>query len=194
MPNFVDREGKFRGRIVDYGMFEATAPSRAVSIKLLCRVDEIFAEDNWHDWSEYDVVTSGDVWVIKKDGSLNTEAIERLIRHAGWSGSFDDLASKTWQPTPIQFDVKADQRDGKVFFKINWISGYDDSPRHTLDIDPDRAKALSVAYGAQLRAIAGNIKRNGQKPSGVPAPPVGPTQEVFSYNQSETVDDGGVPF
>lgn len=190
----VDREGTFRGLIVEYGTKEFTGGT--IAIKFRAELTELYDGEQWHPWSDYQQEVYGDSFVVKKDASINEAAVNSLVNNAGWDGTFASVNDATWRPTPCQFKVVAEEYKGKTYYKVDFINGFDDVPGGggLPKIDEQKAKGLDARFGSQLRAIAGNKMRN-QAPvakSGPPAPP--PVNRPAAPQQSQPVANDGIPF
>ena len=156
--------GTFRGNILGYTLEKAE--SGAVAVYLEVSVDEAWDEEaqDWADWREHELETSGRIWVIKKDGTINKTQAESLLKCAGWDGSFESIYNGDWKPTPIQFDVEEDAWKDKVRYRISWLNPYDRIPGMG-NVGEDEAKSLQSKFGSQLRALAGNQQRNAAPPA-----------------------------
>lgn len=167
-----DREGTFRGEIIEYGLQDAKE-SKSVAVVVKCQVHEAynFETETWEDWRQWNMEGYGNVWVIKKDGTINEKSAESLMRHAGWSGSLNDIVTGDWKPTPVQFVVKSETYKNQTQYKVAFINGYDSTPGGGIrSVDPDKAKELQLSYGSQFRALAGNVKAK-EPPKGKPSAP-----------------------
>jgi len=167
--NPVDREGTFRAEITEYGIREAESGSVGVTIR--CKLTEWWDGQQWLDWSSYDVEALGDVWIVKKDGSLNEPAAQSLIRHAGWDGNIDAIANSVWQPTKCAVAIQREEYKGQVRFKIAFVNDWARTPGQLSSISADKARELATRYGGQLRAMAGSVQRNHAPTTGAPARP-----------------------
>lgn len=175
MAHEFDREGEFRGEIIDYGLQKARE-SESLSVALKVRILEAynFETEQWDDWRAYEPYEGfGNVWIIKKDGSPNQNAIESLVKFAGWSGDIAEIVHKQWKPTPIRFSVAADTYKNETRYKVGFLGDYNSVPVFGIkSIAPDEAKSFQAKYQSQLRAIASGAKRNSAAPSDrPPAPP-----------------------
>lgn len=192
----VDREGTFRGTIVEYGLKEMDSGSIAVSIK--AQLTEFFSdEEGWVDWTQYDVEAQGDVWVIKKDKTINQRAADSLVKFAGWDGTFTSINQGAWHPMPCQFTIKGEapnEYHADTKYSIAFVNDFGRTPGGNLsNVDADRAKQLEGQYGSQMRALFSNVKRNSAKPeTSKPKTPPGPTakqqqaaREVAAANGEE---------
>lgn len=192
-------EGTFRGRIVDYTIHESTGESQSVGLNIKVAVEDYFnpAEEHqcWENWRDWAYEVFGYVNLIGKDGTTNDRAVENFCRCTGWNGSFSDIATGDFQPTPIQFTTKAEEYKGKLSYKVNFINPYDADPMRGSGfkkVDPATAKALQAKYGQTLRALAGSTKKPapaGGRPS---APP--PRQVIGSQTGNGSDTDGNVPY
>jgi hypothetical protein len=191
-----DREGSFRGKIVEYGMKEFA--SGTVAIKFKAELTEIYDFGNkcWEPWGEYQMEVFGDVFVVKKDGTLNEDAIKSLVDNAGWNGSFHSVEDKTWEPVPCQFSVKRSDHNGKTYFNASFINAFDSVPGGTMPkLDEGKVKSLDTRFSAQLRALVGNKMRNQDSPTANSKPPAPPAAkpEAVAAAASKPGDDG-IPF
>lgn len=195
--NAIDREGVFRAIIEEYGLKQVDSGSVAVAIR--CKLTEWWDQANglWMPWSEYEMEAEGDVWIVKKDGSVNEKAAESLMRHADWDGDIESIMSNKWQPTPIQVQINRDVYKDQVRFKIAFVNNHDRTPGAMSNVRPDQAALLSNKYGSQFRAIAGNARRNGvpsalggpaKPPAPAPAPAkTGPTPPPATNEYGEEI-------
>lgn len=170
MPS-LEQVGTFRGRIVSCGLKEVESGAKAAS--LVVAVDEIWAQPDgsgdhqWCDWRQYDCEATGDIWIIKKDGTLSQKQCQSLMEHAGWDGSLSTIVAQSWEAKPIQFTVEEDEYKGVIRYKIGWINAYDSTPGGG-NVSAEKAKELDGKYGSQLRALAGNAARNAVPPTEPP--------------------------
>ena len=182
----IDRIGNFQGRIIEYGLKKA-AESEAVAVALVVHCTAMWDPEHeaWVEWDMYLQVASGDLWIIKKDGALNTRACESLVRFAGWDGSLESISEKTWQPIDCQVKVGADTYKGVTRFRIDFLNAFDSRPGKFEELPADKVHSLAQRFGSQLRAIAGTQRANAtQPPNGKPqAPPKRPAD----------VPAGGIP-
>ena len=177
MSQPIDREGTFRGRITSYGVYEPGKDgSKSVAIGITVAIDEMFDRETeeWQDWREYQLEAEGNVWIIKKDGSINQKTAEKFMATTGWNGDLASVANGTFEPRPCGISVERDEYRNEVRFRIAWVNDYDSTPGGGGFADAERTKQLQSQFGNQLRAIAGNVKRNAPKPAGKPADPPKP--------------------
>jgi hypothetical protein len=173
MSQPIDREGNFRAVIESYGVREMESGAVCVAIK--AKLTQIWNGEVWESWEQYDMVAEGDIWIVKKDnGGLNSNGVESLIRHAGWDGSFESITDESWQPSPCQVQVQRDDYKGATRYRIAFVNDFNRTPGAMSTIDGNKAKELASRFGAQLRAIAGNAKRNVAPLPGKPVPPPPP--------------------
>ena len=165
-----DRAGIFRGIITECGLFEAESGAKAINIT--ASLDETWNPDEkqWEEWRKYEMVAKGAIWVIKKDGTVNTKAVESAMQFAGWGGSLEDAAEGIFggAATPCQFVVneeKPNEYHKETQYRIAFLNEYDRTPGAAGNVTPERAKALQTQYGAQFRALAGNAVRNTPPPA-----------------------------
>lgn len=173
MPTPIDRSGTARGRILHYELREYQSGSVGVEYELA--IDEFYGDptpDEWNDWTGYACGVYGRTILVKKDGSPNETGVKSLVEAAGWiPGDFEQIACGAWNPPPIQVTIKADEYQGEVRYKAEWINPYD-ALVGGRGVDAATAKALAAKYGSKIRAVAGNVKRNeAVPPQGKPTMP-----------------------
>ena len=188
----LNQEGRFRAHIIDFGLIEAD--SGAVGVSLTCKVTDAWSGDGWTDWTGYEEqLAFGCVWVIKKDKSTNNKAVESLTNHAGWDGKFSSIVDRTWQATPIQIVVKAEEYKGEKQYKIAFVNDFN-SVGTQQGVDAAKARQYDSVHGASIRALMGTAKRNATPPpaNGPKSPP--PAKQEVVPATSGVGTDADVPF
>lgn len=169
MPQ-LEQAGTFRGEIIRFGV--QSAESGAKSVAIVVQIHEIWEDGQWHDWREYGMEVGGNLWLVKKDGSLNEQTARNLVEAAGWDGNFVKISNGTWEPKPVSIVVEADEYKGNVRYRIAWVNPYESVPGGAGNMTPDEAKQLDNLFGAQLRALVSSQRRAAEPPpAGKPAKP-----------------------
>ncbi len=204
-PIPVDRKGNFRAEIKEYGLQKKD--SGAVGVRMKFHILECWNPEGevWDDWREHNVEAWGTSWIIKKDnGGVNNNAVEALVKHTGWDGSLASIVNSTWAPTPCQVSTEANTYNGATTYPVNFINAYDQVPGANVgNVTSDGLKELEARFGAPLRAVVGNAKRNTVPPAaangngGGPKKP--PSRPAVPAPQLETVPpergpDDEIPF
>ena len=177
--------GNARGRITEFGVFEADSGAVAISIK--AAIDAYFNIDTgkWTDCAadRFEEIESGNILNRQdKRRRLISKSVESLCQYAGWNGDLTSIVNGTWQPTPCSFVLNEEEYKGVKQFKISFLNAYDRIPGNVGNVTTEKAKALQDRFGASFRASAGNVQRNAAPPaSKPPAPkPSGPKREPVS--------------
>lgn len=194
-----DREGDFRAEILEYGLQKAD--SGAVGVRMCFRLTAMWNTESqqWDDWSQWNVVAWGSQWIIKKDQKVNTRTVESLSRNCGWDGSLGSIVNNTWEPTPCQVSVKAEEYEGNTSHRVAFVNPFDRIPGANVgNVDIDGLKALEQQFGSSLRAVVGNVKRNTAPPQAVnsksgPKAPPKPTQAMETVPPAANEQDE-IPF
>lgn len=200
MPQTIDREGDFRGRITEYGLRKLD--SGAVCLSIHAALEEKYEEGEWQDWQQYEYTAAGDVWLVKKDGTINEPAARSLVECAGWDGEFSSLSQATFAPKPCQFTIKTDTYNGETRYRISFVNPFDRTPGGggLGNVDTKAAASLDSQYGSQMRALFGNAKRNAAAPKSdtPPSPPMpkGPSAGQRKQAEKAKAEAGadGIPF
>lgn len=172
MSSEADREGSFKAQIIDYGMKKAESGAIAVTLKVKLMAMWDPETQSWLPWSDYDMEAWGDLYVVKKDSTLNETACKSLINCAGWDGYLESICDKTWQPQDCQVVLQANEYKGVTTYRVGFLNALDRTPGAMMTLDKESVKQLSAQYGAPLRALAGSAKAAATpKPNGKPAAP-----------------------
>jgi len=153
----------------------------------------------WTDCKDSDYKIRGDVWIVKKDGTVAIPQAQSLIDHAGWDGSLESIVNGTWQPTPSSFLLQKDMYNDQERYRAPFVNAYDRVPGALGTVTAEEAKTLQSQFGSQLRALAGNAKRaatappNG-KPSPKPAAKKAKTPSFTPPAEEAARADGTIPF
>lgn len=186
----MDRDGIFQIAIREYGLTERDSGAVAISV-----IADVTAEWNaetgeWDDWTSYDMEVRGDLYIVKKDKSLNNSQIEALCRHAGWNADVNSITDLSWVPTPCQCTVEADVYKEQTRYKIGFLNALDRVPGGAVgNISPEKVKAIATQYGSQLRAIAGTTLHGTTKPAGKPPAPNRRVVDKSPYPDTNALDD-----
>lgn len=179
MTQPIDREGRFRGTIQDYGISSSSkSDSKSVGLFLEFLIEEFWNEGEmeWEDWRVYEYTASGYKYIVGRDGQVSAKVCNEVIEATGWDGNIRSIAELRCELMPCQFTVKAEEYNDEVRYKLAFLYPYDSSGKASQRIDSDGLKQLETQYGAQLRALAASKKRNAKpaasgKPAAPPPPP-----------------------
>jgi len=110
----------------------------------------------------------GRSWIVKRDGTLNDAAIKNLATAKLWSGDFGAFEGEP-PNVFVLLDVQAEEYNGKVTCKANWIHPDADTPPERPSgfrpADPDLLSALRAKFGGAVRAVVGGGAPVGRPPS-----------------------------
>jgi hypothetical protein len=199
----IDREGSFRGTITDYGLYEASAPSKALGVNITAHLKEIWNPESqeWENWEQYELEASGTLYIIKKDGDVNTKQVETLVSLAKWDGDLESVINRTWDPPQLQFSIAGEDHKGKRRYRISWLNDFNRTPGGGSNVSADDIGRLKNSIGGKLRAVASAIKKvpnagpaNGARPQLPPprqAAPIAPPVSAVAANGEH---DGTIPF
>ena len=123
MSEYVTQPGTYKGYIKAYELRKAQSGSKGIHITV--QIEETFVDNEWHDWREYDFEAEGTFWVVKKDGTLNSYAVDPMMEYAGWDGDFTAIVQKTWEPKPVNITVKEEVYNDAVTLRIDYLNEYD---------------------------------------------------------------------
>ncbi len=170
MPN-IDREGIFRGEVVEAVMRQPKEGSASSIMGLKIRIEQMLGEHNqWVEWSSYGFEVYADVVIVRKNGELHENGCSQLRDAFGWDGDLDNLPTGR-----CSFTVKADEYEGKTRYKADWINPYEYVPQGMKAADEATIQSMKATIGPKLRAFFGATKPlNPPKPTTPPSPPPAP--------------------
>ena len=159
MSQPVNREGTFRVEPVDWHTSRSQTGAMSLVVNYLITAQFDPETKSWVDWSKYDMGIVGWHYLIQKNGSLNERTVENVIQALGWSGVFTDLSLESTKLTRCQIEIKNETYNGTTSLKVKWINKWDSVPGGNTASDDD-LKGFDTQFGAQLRAMRGNVARN----------------------------------
>ena len=166
----LQQAGRFRGRVVEYSLFESSTTS-SIGVRIMVAIDGAFGDGEWHDWTSHGFSVSGMLNGVKKDGTINVRQAEALVDFAGWDGRFESIVEETWQPNNVGVTVSEDTYNDVTSFRINWLNDYEQNPTGAAKIDAKVIAGLDRKFGSQMRGIVSNSTRNSEVPAGSPVKP-----------------------
>lgn len=173
MSQAVDREGTFRAKPISWGLREGKESS-SVGLNICFQILEYQDPDtqDWQTgWDQYDMVVWGTFWFINREGKISESRTRKLVESLGWSGNPEDFSVEGIEFNNVLINVenRINPKKGTTRLEAAWIHPWD----HVYvpgakTADPALSKTLQATHGAGLRAIAGNVKRNGSPKAPVP--------------------------
>ena len=119
------------------------------------------------------------VYVVKRDGTLNTGAIENLKKCGIWDGDWSAFESAP-EPTRCLIEIQASEWNGRTNYRPEWINPDGDAPQKRSaglkPANPDVIAGLAARFGGATRAIGGQqvAAVAPPTPAGAPPPPPAP--------------------
>lgn len=166
----LDRPGIFKAKPFAW-FVRNSEQSQSVSISIEFVILEQLDGTEWADWSQYEEHSIiGDFWVVKKDGSINVNAVENLVEAVGWDCNLTSVAG----PAPdvvVQITVQEEEYRGNTRLKVAWLNPGDFTPRPQ-SAAPEQVQQLQSRFGSLLRAAAGSALKkpgNGKPAAATPA-------------------------
>ena len=171
MATALDRPGRFKAKPADWGM-KTTRDSGIPEFWIEFFITDIWADNDWQDWSEYGQSIAGFFYPFKKGGDPNSKTIDTLKDCLGWDGtSLTSLAEGNWSGQVVQITVEDEEYNGKKKLKVKWMNTEDSSPG-LKKMDSTEVKSMASNWDAKLRAM------NGAPPAKTPARPPAPAKKA----------------
>jgi len=172
----VDREGTFRGKVIDHGVSLTKNGFPQWSAKFVA--EEIWDADegvwvNWTDMQENEL-TAYFVMFGKNGETLNVKQIKAAT---GWDGlSFRSLNELDLSDTVVQMRVANHTYEGVTKLQADWVDAADAVPGTGVrKLDDTELAKIDAAFAAMLKRTA-PAKAPAQAPAKAPAPVQAPAK------------------
>ena len=168
--NPLEEDGVYRGFPIAWALEPSTTKdSQSVAIAFRFALHQKWhgKEPGWSTEWPPGYFTENRTYVVKRDGSMNPNAIKNLSECGLWDGDWDKLAG----PVPNVFvllDVGISNYEGKTRYRVNWINPNADEPTVRGGFAPVDLNLLAHCrerFQSQTRAIVGGLAGT------APAPP-----------------------
>ena len=168
LPN---REGLFHAYPVEVGVDE-TGPNKLATCTIRFCLFEESAQGEWTDCAAENFEILGYFYLEKKDGSLNSMAIDALKAALGWDGRDPFWLQETdLSEHPVQIKLAFEEYNGQTRLKVQFLNPYGSTGGGVSRADETGKRSINTRLGAKLRAVAGGTPAPAAKPSGKPTPP-----------------------
>lgn len=164
------REGLFNAHPVDIGVDE-TGPNKLATCIIRFRLyEELQPTGEWADCRAENFEITGYFYIERKDGSLNSVAIDALKSALGWDGRNPFWLQETdLSGHPVQVKLAAEQYNGKTRMKVQYLNPFGATGGGGVTkADDSTRKSITDRLGSKLRATAGPA------PAAKPAAPATP--------------------
>lgn len=184
MPR-IEREGTYRGRVIEHGMGETTNGypqwiARLAADQMFVQPDdrEAFAEegydiseDGWIDCSDWGWTITGYFCMFNNEKALLS--YDQVIEATGWDGSdFAGLQAMDLTEHSVQYRTGLEEYNGNESMKVKWLDAVG-APvnRELASIDEKDAKALTNKFKSMMRGKpkAAPAAAPASKPKATPA-------------------------
>ena len=161
MSEKIDREGVFRGFVIDHGVSNTSA-SDLPQLSLKVRATEYLDKESgqWIDWSQYEECeATGYLVLFSKKGDA-TRNMTQVMKALAWDGaSFVELGGMDLSETFIMFRVEENVYNGKTTLRLGWIDHKDANPFGSLQkLDVKGLRDLDAKFKNQLAKLSGGPK------------------------------------
>jgi len=148
-----------------------TGPNNLVTAVIDFSLVEQHRGNEWLDCSAEALAITGYFYIEKRDGSLNTTAIDQLRAALGWDGVDPFwLQDNDLSGVAVQVKLGFEEYEGKNRLKVQFLNPYGSTGGATEPGGDDVRRSVAARLGAKLRANAGGTSRPTPTPA-TPAPP-----------------------
>lgn len=157
--NKLDRAGTFQAIPYRWAVKPAKdEQSKSISVAIEFKILAQKNGDDFESWEEYeDHFVNGYFAVVKRDGTVNTYAVQQLVEAIGWDMMLSSVNNGQPPKIACQIVVEQSNYNGQVSFRVKWLNPIGFEPQ------PARASEAEVAqmesqYGGLLRAAGSKFK------------------------------------
>lgn len=169
MSNWIDREGIFMAQPTQWRVrtFEGSqAMAVEIDFKILGMLND---EGGWDDWRDYAETTCRGRWFLtKKDGTVNSSAVDQLAVALGWDGNLLSISDAGPPPRACQINVRSDEYRGETRYNATWMNHKFFKPTPT-GAPADEVNELQGRFGSLFRAAAASATQSAKQHEPDPA-------------------------
>ncbi len=164
MSNWIDREGIFMAQPTQWRV-RTFENSQAMAVEIDFRIlGMLNAEGGWDDWREYQETTCRGRWFLtKKDGSVNSSAVDQLAVALGWDGNLLTISDAGPPSRACQITVKSDEYRGEVRHNATWMNHKFFKPTPA-GASTEQVNDLQGRFGSLFRAAAASAQQSTTAP------------------------------
>jgi len=181
------REGLFNAYPVEIGIDETGPNHLATCIVRFQLYEELQLTGEWADCAAEQWEITGYFYMEKKDGSLNTIAIDALKAALGWDGRDPFWLQETdLSDHPVQVKLGFEEYGGKTRIKVQFLNPFGSTGGGGVTkADDAMRRTIANRLGPKLRAIAG--------PTQAPAKPAGPPKKPSAKPKAQPTPPPAAP-
>jgi len=140
---------------VDVGVDE-TGPNNLATCVARFHIFEELLAGQWQDCSGEAMDITGYFYLEKKDGSLNTIAIDSLKAALGWDGRDPFwLQDADFSEVAVQLKLGFEEYQGQQRIKVQFLNPYGSSGGGVTKADEPKKATIRNRLGSKFRSIAG---------------------------------------
>lgn len=164
----LDREGRFKAIITERQVAE-TGDNKLCTFQARYAVQQELVDGVWYDISEEKREISGYHYMEKKDGSVNTNTIDKLKDALGWDGADVDALDSGLDLSEklVKITCEFEEYNGNTRLKVKWLDNENAEPAMKKVSEAEK-KAIASRFGSKLRANAGGTTVPVKPPAGRP--------------------------
>ena len=182
----INEEGVYRCWPLAWAIERADSGAVAVAIRFAIHQRWHGKEQGWSQDYPIGWYVDARTWIVKKDGSINQNAVASLAKAGLWDGDWDKFEDPTPPNIYVHVTVEAETYEGKTRFRGAWINPDADEPAARggfAPTDTELLRSLRQRFAGQTKAVAGG------KPAGrAPAPPVQPAAQQPAAERAQPAE------
>lgn len=166
----IDREGTFRGDVLDRGLSISRGGYKQLELQLKATEKYNEQEEVWQPW-DFDVCEAQAYLVLFSLDKKPYKNAYQVMKALGWDGvSVSALQTDDKLATKIQFRMAAEEYQGVTKIKVSWVDAYDADPnRKVQKLEASDLSKLDAEFSAACKLLSGGPKPVSAAPT-IPAP------------------------
>ncbi len=164
------RNGRFNAVVIEHGLAE-TGESKLATFTALFRIEEECLRDEVIS-AEFASDVPGYFYLEKKNGGVNTHAVNSIKEAFGWNGSdLNALNNDSLVGQRAQIVVEMEEYNNKIRPKIKYLNALGSTAGGIAKGDDQQVRSIANRIGSKLRAIGGGSKVPSQTRAAATAAP-----------------------
>ena len=166
---YANREGLFNAYPINCGVAD-TGQNNLATVVIQFRLFEELVNGEWTDCLAEGMEVTGYFYLEKKDGQVNTVAVDALRTALGWNTDDPAWIQQTdLSGVPVQVKLANEEYNGKTKVKVQFLNPYGSTAGGVPKGDEKTHQNIRTRLGAKLRAYMGGTPAPAPKPAPRPA-------------------------
>jgi hypothetical protein len=162
---YANREGLFNAYPINCGVAD-TGQNNLATVVIQFHLFEELVNGEWTDCSAESMELTGYFYLEKRDGQVNTSAVDSLRAALGWNTDDPAWIQQTdLSHVPVQVKLANEEYNGKTKLKVQFLNPYGSMAGSVPKGDEKTHQNIRTRLSAKLRAYMGGAPAPAPKPA-----------------------------